>query len=548
MSNPSILVVDDEKNICRTLSMTLSDDYDVETALSAEEGLKKLESQPFDLLIVDHRMPGMKGLDMIREIRKRELPIEIIFVSGDAEMQDALIATKQLGAFSFIEKPFNSDEVLLMNVKNAIEHGKLSKRVQALETNEESAESTDERYSGMVGESEAMKSIREKVRVLGPTPAKVLILGESGVGKDLVARSIHALSDRAKRTFVKVNCSAIPSELIESELFGHEKGSFTGAANKKRGLFEMADGGTIFLDEVGDMSLAAQAKVLRVLQNGEFTRVGGEKLEKVDVRVIAATNKDLKKEAAKGLFRDDLYYRLETVIINVPPLRERLDDVPLLVNNFLTKIAAEYGRKPLEVTKQAMDALRCYSYPGNIRELHNICERFVIMCKEKVCLQDVPEEITDEIFASKLQTLTKTLHSLPVVKPVDANPGVVNAETPVKSNDPEIEVVKTWRVKPNEDGSSSAPVESEAGSEPSCEDNVAVMADPIVDGDFSVLANIVPGSMPLRDFRDLAEEIYIQATLKLNNGNISRTAEVLSIERTSLHRKLRKLNGEKDTD
>lgn len=497
MTCANILIVDDEKNICRTVRMVLMDeDYEIETASSAEEGLQKLNEHPYDVLIADVQMSGMSGIEMLDHIREDENRPEIIMMSGHATLNDAVSATR-LGAFDFLEKPIDRER-LILTVRNAVERHILSQRVKSLETG-------DERYCGMIGNSPAMQKIRKAVEVVGPTVGKVLILGESGVGKDLVARSIHALSQRAKRSFVKVNCSAIPSELIESELFGHEKGSFTGAAMKKRGLFEMADGGTIFLDEIGDMSLAAQAKVLRVLQNGEFTRVGGERLETVDVRVIAATNKDLKKAVADGTFREDLYFRLNVVPIHVPPLRERLEDVPLLIGVFLQQIAREYGRPVLNVSDRAMAILSRYSYPGNIRELRNICERFVIMCSDTVTLADLPVDVTDEV----------PITSSPTVG--IASDKTETSSSPAAQVSPKIEMPK--------------PAASEGDAQPMAE-----------------IAAIQPGSMPLRDFRAIAEFAYIQATLKQLGNNISRTADVLAIERTSLHRKLKKLDGDRENN
>lgn len=475
MSNVSILVVDDEKNICRTISMVLmGEDYDVETALSAEEGLALLADHSYDVALLDVQMSGMSGLEMLERIHQMEAPPEVIMMSGHAMLTDAVNATR-LGAFDFLEKPLDRER-LLLTVRNASERHFLTQRVERLEH-------SDARYCGMIGESQAMQNVRKAVSIVGPTKGKVLILGESGVGKDLVARSIHALSDRAKRSFVKVNCSAIPSELIESELFGHEKGSFTGAGNSKRGLFEMANGGTIFLDEIGDMSLAAQAKVLRVLQNGEFTRVGGEKLSFVDVRVIAATNKDLKKAVQEGTFREDLYFRLNVVPIEVPPLRERLDDVPLLINAFLSQIGEEYGRPALTVSDRAMDILKRYPYPGNIRELHNLCERFVIMCQGIVTVADLPEDIQEAV---EEQSPKQSIRMIPAI----AAPS-----------------------------SAASPAEADAMRQ---------------------LSEIKPGMMSLREFKALAESAFIQTTLKMTGQSVSKAADMLGIERTNLHKKIKK--------
>lgn len=492
MANANILVVDDEKNICRTVSMVLmGEDYEVDTASSAEEGLEMLNDHVYDVALLDVQMTGMSGLEMLERIHQTEAAPEVIMMSGHAMLTDAVNATR-LGAFDFLEKPLDRER-LLLTVRNACERHFLSQKVERLEN-------TDERYCGMIGESAAMQKVRKAVSVVGPTKGKVLILGESGVGKDLVARSIHALSDRAKRSFVKVNCSAIPSELIESELFGHEKGSFTGAAIKKRGLFEMADGGTIFLDEIGDMSLAAQAKVLRVLQNGEFTRVGGEKLSFVDVRVIAATNKDLKKAVAEGTFREDLYFRLNVVPIEVPPLRERLDDVPLLIEAFLSQIATEYSRTPLTVSDKAMNILTKYTYPGNIRELRNLCERFVIMCQDIITVADLPEDILEAVESQPSEKASRVLQA------ISAEP----APQISQSND-------------NGDGE-----------------------------DFlKRLASVKPGTVTLREFRAMAEHAFIKATLNVTGQSVSKAADLLGIERTNLHKKIKKYespNGGLDDD
>ena len=488
MANANILVVDDEKNICRTISMVLQgEDYEVDTASSAEEGLEMLAERSYDVLLLDVQMTGMTGLEMLERVHQMDGAPEVVMMSGHAMLTDAVNATR-LGAFDFLEKPLDRERLLLV-VRNAGERHFLAQKVQSLEN-------TDARYCGMIGESPAMQRVRKAVAVVAPTKGKVLILGESGVGKDLVARSIHALSDRAKRSFVKVNCSAIPSELIESELFGHEKGSFTGAGASKRGLFEMADGGTIFLDEIGDMSLAAQAKVLRVLQNGEFTRVGGEKLSFVDVRVIAATNKDLKKAVAEGTFREDLYFRLNVVPIEVPPLRERLEDIPLLVNAFLAQIGEEYGRTPLKVSDKAMETLCKYTYPGNIRELRNLCERFVIMCQDIVTAADLPEEIQEEV---ESQSPKQSMHVLKAIAPVEQSLGQPSGEDDYLAN----------------------------------------------------LAKVKPGTVTLREFRAMAEHAFIKATLDMTGQSVSKAADMLGIERTNLHKKIKKYespNGALDDD
>lgn len=488
MANAKILVVDDEKNICRTISMILEgEDYDVETASSAEEGLELLAANTYDVALLDVQMGGMSGLEMLERIHQMDSAPEVVMMSGHAMLTDAVNATR-LGAFDFLEKPLDRERLLLC-VRNAGERHFLAQKVESLEN-------TDVRYCGMIGESAGMQKVRRAVSVVAPTKGKVLILGESGVGKDLVARSIHALSDRAKRSFVKVNCSAIPSELIESELFGHEKGSFTGASGNKRGLFEMANGGTIFLDEIGDMSLAAQAKVLRVLQNGELTRVGSEKLTFVDVRVIAATNKDLKKAVAEGTFREDLYFRLNVVPIEVPPLRERLDDVPLLINAFLNQIAKEYGRTPLQISDRAMEVLCKYNFPGNIRELHNLAERFVIMCQDMITVADLPEDIMEYVESHSQSKPAPSIIALPPIQAPESS-----AQTPVADDD----LIKR-------------------------------------------LATLRPGMVTLREFRDMAEDAFIKETLKVTANSVSKAADMLGIERTNLHKKIKKYESAADED
>lgn len=490
---PKVLVVDDEKNICRTVSMVLQgEDYDVDTAESASAGMRLLAENEYDVALLDVQLGDRTGLEVLEDVRKLSLQPEVIMMSGHASLTDAVNATR-LGAFDFLEKPLDRERLLLC-VRNAQERHFLMQKVERLED-------SDSRYCGMIGDSPAMQRVRHAVSVVAPTKGRVLILGESGVGKDLVARAIHALSDRSKRSFVKVNCSAIPAELIESELFGHEKGAFTGAAVSKKGLFEMANGGTIFLDEIGDMSLAAQAKVLRVLQNGEYMRVGAEKLSYVDVRVLAATNKDLKKAVSEGTFREDLFFRLNVVPIEVPPLRERLEDVPLLTNAFLAQIAGEYGRTPLMVDDRAMALLCRYDYPGNIRELHNLCERFVIMCQEIVTVCDLPEEI---------QALKEQAGKM--------DGKTVGGESASGSDSQESKARRSFAVLPS----------VSAGDNPAANNPVAK------------LASIRPGTMTLREFKGVAEYAFIRATLDATSQNVVKAAEVLGIERTNLHKKIKK--------
>ncbi|HUK65355.1 MAG TPA: sigma-54 dependent transcriptional regulator [Anaeromyxobacteraceae bacterium] len=379
----TVLVVDDEKNIRRTLRMVLeTEGYAVLEAESAEEALTLLEAEPVDLGLFDVRLPAMDGLALL--VRARELwrDLPVIVISGHAETPDVVEAMRR-GALDFFSKPVDRDRVLV-SVKNALTRRTLEERVKEL--------SSRERRFGdeMLGESAALARLREQIAKVAPTQGRVLITGESGTGKELIAQEIHRQSRRASGPFVKVNCAAIPSELIESELFGHEKGSFSGAGARRRGQFEVAHGGTLFLDEIGDMSLSAQAKVLRVLQTGEVTRVGSERAFTVDVRVVAATNKDLEAEVREGNFREDLFFRLNVVPLGAPPLRDHLEDVPLLAGRFVQLATRENGMRPKPIDPEVLARLRQYAWPGNVRELRNVCERMAIMSGEKVTLADVP--------------------------------------------------------------------------------------------------------------------------------------------------------------
>jgi DNA-binding NtrC family response regulator len=385
-TKPTILVVDDEKNIRRTLRMVLEPEgYEVAEAESAEEALKLLEGEPVDLGIFDIRLPGMDGLALLSRARElwRELPVVVI--SGHADTSDVVDAVKR-GATDFFSKPVDRERVLV-SVKNALSRRTLEEKVQALAARERKFQ--DE----MLGESPALRKLREEIAKVAPTSGRVLVLGESGTGKELIAAEIHRQSKRATGPFVKVNCAAIPSELIESELFGHEKGSFSGAGARRRGQFEIAHGGTLFLDEIGDMSLSAQAKVLRALQTGEVVRVGSERALNVDVRVIAATNKDLDAEVREGTFREDLYFRLNVVPLQAPALRERLEDVPILAERFFQLAVRENGMRPKPVDPEVYERLRSYRWPGNVRELRNVCERMVIMSGDRITVADVPETV-----------------------------------------------------------------------------------------------------------------------------------------------------------
>jgi two-component system nitrogen regulation response regulator NtrX len=368
-----ILVIDDEAGVRQALAQLLEyEGYEVATASGGAEGLSKLEAQRPHLVFLDVKMAGMDGLDVLRRIK--QLPdgdqVTVVMISGHATIQTAVEAT-QLGAYDILEKPLDTDRVLVL-LRNVLAHRSLTEENARLR---ERIEARDE----MVGESYALRALRERIEKVAGTPARVLITGENGSGKELVAKAIHRHSPRAKKPFVEVNCAAIPSELIESELFGHMKGSFTGAVVDRAGKFEAADGGTLFLDEIGDMSPSAQAKVLRVLQDGVVTRIGSAKPITVDVRVLAATNKVLPEEIAAGRFREDLFYRLNVVPIVVPALRERRDDVPLLVRWFLQQFAREHGMPARSITDEALLVLRDQEWPGNVRELRNTVERLMIL-------------------------------------------------------------------------------------------------------------------------------------------------------------------------
>ncbi len=367
----NILIVDDETAICQSLKGVLEDEgYKAATAESGEACLEIVGKRPFDIVLLDIWLPGIDGLETLEKIKEAEDAPEVIMISGHGTIETAVRATK-LGAFDFLEKPLSIERTLIL-VKNAIEARRL--RLE----NRELKQKVQAR-SVIVGDSIPMKALRQQIGLMAPTNGRVLIYGESGTGKELVARAIHAQSLRREFMFVEVNCAAIPEDLIESELFGHRKGSFAGAETEKEGRFQKANGGTLFLDEVGDMSLKTQSKVLRTLDEGRFTPVGGDEPVTVDVRVIAATNHDLEEEISKGNFREDLFYRLNVVPFYVPPLRERKEDIPLLVRHFLKELSAEYARRPKEIADDAVDTLMRYSWPGNVRELRNVVERVVIM-------------------------------------------------------------------------------------------------------------------------------------------------------------------------
>jgi two-component system nitrogen regulation response regulator NtrX len=367
----SILIVDDEAGVRAALAGILGDEgYAVEAVESGEDCLAALEARRYDLLLLDVWLPRMDGLETLERVRTVDPEVPVVVISGHGSIETAVKAVR-MGARDFVEKPLSLEKTLLV-VKNALRQRKLEAEVRALK------EQVEHRWV-MVGESAAIQGLRADIAQAAPSNGRVLIFGENGTGKELVARNIHAQSLRAAGPFVEVNCAAIPEELIESELFGHTRGAFTGALAAKKGKFELADGGTLFLDEVGDMTLKTQAKVLRVLQEQRLEPVGGTGSVTVDVRVIAATNKNLEEEIRRGTFREDLYFRLNVIPFQVPPLRERRPDVPLLARHFLAAISAEYGQRPKQLAPEALDALVSQSWPGNVRELRNTIERLVIM-------------------------------------------------------------------------------------------------------------------------------------------------------------------------
>jgi DNA-binding NtrC family response regulator len=377
----TILIIDDEKAIRKTLTEILSyEGYKIDEASDGEEGLKRFSEKAYDIVLCDIKMPKLDGIEFLEKAKEINSDVPVIMISGHGNIDTAVEAVKK-GAFDYISKPPDLNR-LLITLRNAVDKQSLVTETKVLKRK---VSKTQE----IIGESDAIKKIKDTIEKVAPTDARVLITGENGVGKELVARWLHEKSNRNAGPIVEVNCAAIPSELIESELFGHEKGSFTSAVKQRIGKFETANGGTLFLDEIGDMSLTAQAKVLRALQEGKITRVGAEKDINVDVRVITATNKDLLKEVEDKNFRLDLYHRLGVIIIHVPSLNERRGDVPLLVDYFLDIIATEYGQPKKGIDQKAMDALQQYNWTGNIRELRNVVERLIILSGKTILLEDV---------------------------------------------------------------------------------------------------------------------------------------------------------------
>lgn len=379
-----ILIIEDEASIRKVLAEIISDEKDlkaeIEFASDGKQGFSMLEQNQYDVVFCDVKMPGMDGMEVLKRAKESGNSAALIMISAHGTTELAVDAIR-LGAYDFLQKPPDINR-LLITLRNALDRTELIKETSALR------KKVSKKFE-MIGASTALTEVQKIIEKTAPTDARVLIMGPNGSGKELVARAIHEKSPRSNKSFIEVNCAAIPPDLIESELFGHEKGSFTSAIKQRQGKFELADGGTLFLDEIGDMSLSAQAKVLRALQEKKITRVGGDQDINVNVRVVAATNKDLKKEIAENRFREDLFHRLGVIVINVPPLSERKEDIPLLVQKFLDEIAKEQGNKPKAIEKSALKALEKHPWPGNIRELRNVMERLVILGGDTITVDDI---------------------------------------------------------------------------------------------------------------------------------------------------------------
>lgn len=386
---PNILLIDDERAIRKTLGeILIYEGYKLDEAVDGEDGLKQFKEKTYDLVLCDIKMPKLDGIEFLEKARTINPDVPIIMISGHGTIETAVEAVKK-GAYDYISKPPDLNR-LLITIRNAMDKTQLVAETKVLKRKVS-------KVAEMIGESDPMIHIKETIDKVAPTDARVLILGENGVGKELVARWIHEKSNRNTAPIIEVNCAAIPSELIESELFGHEKGSFTSAVKQRIGKFEQANGGTLFLDEIGDMSLSAQAKVLRALQEGKITRVGGEKDINVDVRVIAATNKDLLKEVEEKNFRLDLYHRLSVIIVKVPSLNDRKNDIPLLVDKFITDICADYGIAKKTIEDDALEGLKEHNWTGNIRELRNVVERLIILSGKTINADDVKNYVLPKI-------------------------------------------------------------------------------------------------------------------------------------------------------
>ena len=447
----SVLVIDDEKVICESIRMILEyEDYQVETTTDGNEGIEKIEAGNFDVVLLDIQMPNINGFEVLNKIKEKNLDVSVIVVSAFSNLENAVKATK-LGAFDFLEKPVDREK-LLVSIRNSINQVNLVKENKELKKSITGSEV-------IIGKSPAIKSMLEVISKVSQTDVRVLITGENGTGKELVAREIHKQSLRSNQKFVEVNCAAIPNELIESELFGHEKGSFTGALQQRIGKFELADKGTLFLDEIGDMSLQAQAKVLRAIEDGKIERVGGNRKIEVNVRIITATNKNLNEEIEKGNFREDLYHRLNVIPIFVPPLRERIDDIPLLIDHFAQEVCSKYKKAPVEFDKKAVKTLEEIGWRGNVRELRNIIERIIIMVPNRE------------------------------IKETD----VLNLISPQQGK----------------------------------------------------VEDLLDISNSFQDFKEKAERAFILKQLENNGWNISKTAELLDIQRSHLYAKMKKYNIDK---
>lgn len=448
----SVLIIDDELQICESINMILEyEGYDVEFTTSAIEGLEKFASKDFAAVFLDIQMPEMNGFDVLKKIKEQKQSASVIIISAHGSVENAIKATR-LGAFDFLEKPIDRDK-LLISVRNATESASLKEEYEEIK----------KVWVGdgeILGKSKAIQNILQMIDKVAPLDTRVLITGENGTGKELVARAIHKKSERKEKSFVEVNCAAIPNELIESELFGHEKGSFTGAVQQRIGRFELANKGTLFLDEVGDMSLQAQAKVLRAIEDGKIERVGGGKKIDVDVRLIAATNKNLKDEISKGTFREDLFHRLNVIPINVPPLRERLEDIPILVDHFANDISLKHKKPLTKFSDDAIQVLKNQSWTGNVRELRNIVERIIIIVdKREISRKDI-----EFMFASNQQSVD----------------------------------------------------------------------------------DLVDTSNSFQEFKEKVERVFILKQLIANDWNISKTAEMLDIQRSHLYNKMKKYGIEKE--
>jgi DNA-binding NtrC family response regulator len=448
----SILIIDDEKEICESVKMILDyEGYQTDYSLLPSEGLNKIESSAFSALLLDIQMPEMNGFEVLKRVKEKHINLPVIIITAHGSIENAIKATK-LGAFDFIEKPIDRDK-LLISARNAVDQNKLM-------TDNEEMKRTIFGEGKILGKSKAIQNILQILEKVAPLDTRVLITGENGTGKELVARAIHSKSLRKDKPFIEVNCAAIPNELIESELFGHEKGSFTGAVQQKIGKFELANKGTIFLDEVGDMSPQAQAKVLRVIEDGKLERVGGTKKIEVDVRIISATNKNLIDEIAKEKFREDLFHRLNVIPLNIPSLRERAEDIPILINHFSNEITAKHKKLSTLFDEEAIKYLQSMPWTGNVRELRNAVERIII--------------ITD-----KRQITKKDVESLFVIGKANFN-------------------------------------------------------------------DLIDQSNSFQEFKEKAEKAFILKQLKTNDWNISKTAEILDIQRSHLYNKMKKYEIEKE--